>query len=48
MDSRPSDAIAVAVLMKVPIYVEERVLEDVVTDPAAEPPDLTLDEDEEE
>lgn len=28
VDSRPSDAIALAVLMKVPIYVEERVLVD--------------------
>lgn len=48
VDSRPSDAIAVAVLMKVPIYVEERVLEDVAADPAAEPPDLAPDEDEED
>jgi len=48
VDSRPSGAIAVAVLMKVPIYVEEQVLEDVVADPANEPPDLTPDEDEDE
>ena len=48
VDSRPSDAIAVAVLMKVPIYVEERVLDDVIADPSTEPPDLTPDDDEEE
>jgi bifunctional DNase/RNase len=48
VDSRPSDAIAVAVLMKVPIYVEEQVLEDVVADPSTEPPDLSSDEDEDE
>jgi bifunctional DNase/RNase len=48
VDSRPSDAIAVAVLMKVPIYVEERVLEDVIADPSSEPPDLTPDEDDDE
>ena len=29
VDSRPSDAIALAVQMRVPIYVEEQVLEDV-------------------
>ena len=48
VDSRPSDAIAVAVLMKVPIYVEERVLEDVVADPTTEGPDLAPDEDDED
>jgi bifunctional DNase/RNase len=31
VDSRPSDAIALAVLMKAPIYVEEKVLRDVAT-----------------
>lgn len=30
VDSRPSDAIALAVLMKAPIYVEESVLEKVI------------------
>ena len=30
IDSRPSDAIALAVQMKAPIYVEEKVLEDVM------------------
>ena len=29
IDSRPSDAIALAVQMRVPIYVDEQVLEDV-------------------
>jgi hypothetical protein len=30
IDSRPSDAIALAVQMKAPIYVDEKVLEDVL------------------
>lgn len=48
VDSRPSDAIALAVLMRVPIYVEERVLEDVSAGPSAEPPDLAPDDDDED
>jgi uncharacterized protein len=38
IDSRPSDAIALAVQMKAPIYVEEKVLEDVLPDPNGNPP----------
>ena len=38
VDSRPSDAIALAVQMKAPIYVEEKVLEDVIPNPNGEPP----------
>lgn len=38
IDSRPSDAIALAVQMKAPIYVEEKVLEDVLPNPDGEPP----------
>jgi len=41
VDSRPSDAIALAVQMKVPIYVEEKVLKDLTTSsstPDFEPP----------
>lgn len=35
VDSRPSDAIAIAVQMRAPIYVEERVLDAVVPNPGA-------------
>ena len=38
VDSRPSDAIALAVQMKAPIYVEEKVLEDILPDPNGNPP----------
>lgn len=38
VDSRPSDAIALAVQMRVPIYVEEQVLEDVASGSSSEPP----------
>ncbi len=38
IDSRPSDAIALAVQMKAPIYVEEKVLEDILPDPNGNPP----------
>ncbi len=38
IDSRPSDAIALAVQMRVPIYVEESVLEKMAAPPGAEPP----------
>ncbi|HEY3226678.1 MAG TPA: bifunctional nuclease family protein [Planctomycetota bacterium] len=48
VDSRPSDAVALAVLMRVPIYVEERVLEDVSAGPSVEPPDLSPDDDDED
>jgi len=37
VDSRPSDAIALAVQMRVPIYVEEQVLEDVASGSSSEP-----------
>lgn len=52
VDSRPSDAIALAVLMKVPIYVEDRVLEDagamVPEEPDVEPTGPAEDEPEPE
>ena len=38
IDSRPSDAIALAVQMKAPIYVEERVLEEILPDANGNPP----------
>jgi hypothetical protein len=48
VDSRPSDAIALAVQWKCPIYVEESVLSEVTPGPdAAEPPDLGTSEEEE-
>ena len=43
VDSRPSDAIALAVQMRVPIYVEEQVLEELANSGPSiesEPPDL--------
>ena len=48
VDSRPSDAIAVAVLMKVPIYVEERVLDDLTADATSDPQELETDEEDED
>lgn len=36
VDSRPSDAIAIAVQMRAPIYVEEKVLEEVMPNSDAE------------
>ncbi|MBI2901394.1 MAG: bifunctional nuclease family protein [Planctomycetes bacterium] len=50
VDSRPSDAIALAVQMKAAIYVEESVLTDATPNPEAinpEPPDFGGPEDEE-
>jgi bifunctional DNase/RNase len=50
IDARPSDAIALAVRAKTPIYVEESVLEraGVVPEPSEESPRTTAEEDEEE
>ena len=52
VDSRPSDAIALAVLLKAPIYVEEGVLDDagavVPTDELEPTPDPPGEEDSEE
>ena len=50
IDARPSDAIALAVRAKTPIYVEESVLEraGVVPEPGEESPRTTAEEDEEE
>jgi hypothetical protein len=45
VDSRPSDAIALAVKMKAPIYVEERVLQ--AMRPADAPPGTTFEPPEE-
>lgn len=39
IDSRPSDAIALAVQMKAPIYVEEKVLEGILPNPDLTPPE---------
>ncbi len=48
VDSRPSDAIALAVQMKVPIYVEEKVLESARPPDEMQPPNWTPDQDEDE
>jgi bifunctional DNase/RNase len=50
IDSRPSDAIALAVRAKTPIYVEESVLEraGVVPEPSEEPQPATTEEHEEQ
>ncbi len=48
VDSRPSDAIALAVQMKAPIYVEESVLSEVMPSPDAGPPGSQDDEPDEE
>jgi hypothetical protein len=45
VDSRPSDAIALAVLLRAPIYVEERVLTDAG---AIQPPEAAAEPEEEE
>ncbi len=49
VDSRPSDAIALAIQMQAPIYVEEEVLEEVTPEEGfpgfPPPPDFTPDED---
>lgn len=47
VDSRPSDAIALAVQMRAPIYVEERVLEG-LTPQGAETPEFDAGKEEEE
>ncbi len=43
VDSRPSDAIALAVQMRAPIYVEEKVLEEVSTEGAGGPGTTSFD-----
>jgi hypothetical protein len=37
VDSRPSDAIAISVLLGAPIFVEEKVLDEVIQSPPEEP-----------
>lgn len=51
VDSRPSDAIALAIQMEAPIYVEESVLEEITPEgnfPGFPPPFFSPDEDEDE
>ena len=48
VDSRPSDAIAVAVQLGAPIFVEEKVFEEVVKDSTPEGVEPAPDEEEEE
>ncbi len=51
VDSRPSDAIALAIQMQAPIYVSEEVLEEVLSDtepPDFPPPDFDPEEEEDE
>ncbi|MBI4563565.1 MAG: bifunctional nuclease family protein [Planctomycetes bacterium] len=48
VDSRPSDAIALAVQMKVPIFVEDSVLEEVAANSMPEPPGFSPDDDDDE